>query len=145
MNMKNIYAIGIIVIICSFAAAMFSVDQTNAAGKNKVRIFLSYDCNCRIINDNGKYMVRYLKADDTQKLDIEFEKFKEVINSKTWSDQQVNEFCKFTEQNKEDKDNENKDKKSNKDTYKLLLIIFGCADGVLIGIILFLCLYKRND
>ena len=89
-------------------------------------------------------MVRYLKADDTQKLDIEFEKFKEVINSKTWSDQQVNEFCKFTEQNKEDKDNENKDKKSNKDTYRILLIIFGCADGVLIGIILFLCLYKRN-
>ena len=114
-----------------------------------VNVEIAEFADCRFfelyLNDNGKYMVRYLKADDTQKLDIEFEKFKEVINSKTWSDQQVNEFCKFTEQNKEDKDNENKDKKSNKDTYRILLIIFGCADGVLIGIILFLCLYKRKD
>ena len=98
------------------------------------------------LNDTNKYMVRYLKGDNTTKLDIEFDKFKEVINNKTWSDQKVNEFCKFPETKKEDKDKDNNDnnKKSNKDTYTLLLIIFGCVDGVLIGALIFLIIYKRN-
>ena len=117
-----------------------------------VSVEFSDFADCRFfelyLNDNGKYMVRYLKADDTNKLDIDFDQFKEVINSKTWTDQQVNEFCNFTEpkkDDKDDKDNEKNDKKNNKETYKLLLIIFACADGVFIGIMIFLFLYKRNN
>ena len=50
------------------------------------------------IDDNNNYKVRYLKGNSYEpKLDITFDKFKEIINKETWSDEKVAEYCKFNE------------------------------------------------
>ena len=47
------------------------------------------------IDDNNKYKVRYLKGNLEEKLNIDYEEFKKIINDKTWDDDNISEFCQF--------------------------------------------------
>ena len=98
------------------------------------------------LNDTGKYNVRYLKGDDTVKLDIDFDEFKSIINDRTWSDKKVDEFCQFDENKKEnntDNNDENKDGES-KNTLRILLIVFGATDGVLILVLISILIFMKK-
>ena len=49
------------------------------------------------VDDKNKYKVRFLKGDNTVKMDIDYETFKNTINEKTWDDEKVNEFCQLVD------------------------------------------------
>ena len=60
------------------------------------------------LDDDNNYRIRYMKGNSLiPKLDITFDYFKKVINEITWSDEKVDEYCKFNDGN-ENKENNNK-------------------------------------
>ena len=84
------------------------------------------------INDNGDYQVRYLKGDNTIKLDIQFSEFKEKINNIIWTNEEVLEYCKLTEK-------EETDKNPMDISIMIILIII---NGILI--VFLVCFYFKN-
>ena len=52
------------------------------------------------INTDNKFKVRYLRGNSTVKFDVDYDDFKKIINEKTWSDEQVAEFCQFEIKNR---------------------------------------------
>jgi len=96
------------------------------------------------VDDEGKFFVKYLKADNTEKLKMNYDEFKNIVNNKTWSDEQVSEFCKFND-NKNNKDDENnKDTDDTKYSY-IILIVLGCLNGILIGILIFIFIWYKKS
>ena len=99
--------------------------------------------------DDKNYKVRYLKGDDTVKLDIDFDEFKNVVNNKTWSDKEVNEFCHFKENKNRDKENEHGSDKSKDDDDKknvrlIILIILSVVNGVLLVTLIALLIFMKK-
>ena len=81
------------------------------------------------IDDNGNYQVRYLKGDNTIKLNIKFSEFKQKINDIIWTKEEVLEYCKLVE-------TEDIDKKTIEISIMIILIIIN-----VILFIFFLCFY----
>ena len=74
---------------------------------------------------------------------MNYDEFKNIVNNKTWSDEQVSEFCKFND-NKNNKDDENnKDTDDTKYSY-IILIVLGCLNGILIGILIFIFIWYKK-
>ena len=99
--------------------------------------------------DDKNYKVRYLKGDDTAKLDIDFDEFKNVVNNKTWSDKEVNEFCHFKENKNRDKENEHgsdkiKDDDDKKNVRLIILIILSVVNGVLLVTLIALLIFMKK-
>ena len=100
-------------------------------------------------NDDINYKVRYLKGDDTVKLDIDFDEFKNVVNNKTWSDEEVNKFCQFNDNKNSDNESEqsNEENKSNNDKKNVrltLLIILSVVNGVLLATLIALLIFMKG-
>ena len=57
------------------------------------------------INDNGEFKIRYLKGDNTIKLDMDYYDFKEKIMDRIWTDESIADFCGF-EKNEKNVNNE---------------------------------------
>ena len=90
------------------------------------------------IDDNEQYNVRYLKGDNTIKLDIGYDEFKKIVNNKAWSDEEVAKFCQFDEIQK----NNQKENKINI-LWTSVMIILSVLDGVLLVFLILYCLKKN--
>ena len=87
-------------------------------------------------------MVRYIKGDTYVKMEMSFEEFEEIIQNKTWTDEEVNKYCKCDEK-KNDVDDDDDDDDDNK--AKLFTFILGGINLALVIVLVLLCLiYKRK-
>ena len=85
------------------------------------------------INSEKEKKVRYLKGDNVVIKDMTFEEFKSVINNRTWTDKQVNQFCQFEiEKKNDDKDEEQ--------TSIIAMIILIIVNLILLLVLVFICL-----
>ena len=111
-----------------------------------------------IVDDDGKYKVKYIKGDNTIKLNINFDEFKKVINDKTWSDEEVADFCKFDNSNSGNSNTGNNNSTNNTDSYVkrrksskkkgllALVIILSAVNAALLAFLIYrLILIKRNQ
>ena len=97
------------------------------------------------IDDNGNYKVRYLKGDGTVKLDIDFDKFKSEVNDKTWSDEEVNDFCQFNENKNNEKDNNKRENNNDTKNIRLvLLVILSTLNGILLVVLIVLIIIIKR-
>ena len=98
------------------------------------------------IDDKGQYKVRYLRADNSTKYDGDFEQFKNNVNDKSWSDENISDFCQFnTNKNEDNKDNKDKtEKDSPKNARLTLMIILGVLNAVLIAVLIIILILKKN-
>ena len=96
-------------------------------------------------DDNGNYKVRYLKGDGTVKLDIDFDKFKSEVNDKTWSDEEVNDFCQFNENKNNEKDNNKRENNNDTKNIRLvLLVILSTLNGILLVVLIVLIIIIKR-
>ena len=86
------------------------------------------------VNDNGDYKVRYLKGDNTEKLNILYDDFNNKIMEKIWTNDEVLEYCKLTK-------NEEKKDYFLEISIMIILVIF---NAVLIVFLLVL-FFKKNE
>ena len=86
--------------------------------------------------------VRYLRGDNTVKLEITFDEFKKVINEKTWTDEKVLDFC--TNGEKEEKDDGKVQPKSKITTAEIFAICFGAADAILMIVLIIIFVLKKK-
>ena len=93
-----------------------------------------------IDNDNEKkqYKIRYLKGDNTVKMDLEYKSFIGIVKKKIWSEQKITEFCYPI---KKDNKNDNKNKDINIFGASIMIIL-SVLDGVLIVLLILYCLKK---
>ena len=89
---------------------------------------------------NDEYYVRYLKGDDTIKLNLPYDVFIKNISDNIWDWNKVNEYCGF-----EDKKNEEKktEKHNNKDIAFHIMIVLIIFDVILIIFLVAYCRKKR--
>ena len=106
-----------------------------------------------IVDDDGIYKVKYIKGDNTVKLNTDFDEFKKVINDKTWSDETVADFCKFDNNNSGNNNSTNNTdsyvrqrKSSKKKGLLALVIILSVVNAALLAFLIYrLILIKRNQ
>ena len=100
------------------------------------------------INEKNEKRVRYIKGDNTEKMDIDFKQFKEIINKTTWTDSKVSDFCQFevkddTNNNpSNDKKDDKKDDDDEKQTCIIAMIILSIINLILILFLILTCLRK---
>jgi len=90
------------------------------------------------LDDDNNYRIRYIKGNSLiPKLDITFDYFKKVINEITWSDEKVDEYCKFND------GNENKENNNKKIPILFISMLFlAIINGILLLILLILIFKK---
>ena len=99
-------------------------------------------------NETGNLGVRYLKGDNTVKFDVSYDEFKRVMNEKTWTDDQVAEFCQFPRNEDKNDDGKKEDgkkeegKKSLKSVFFISMIVLGVIILVLLIILIILKIRK---
>ena len=93
------------------------------------------------LDEENIYKVRYLKGDTTEKINMDFNKFKEIINKKTWNEDKINEFCQFDNNNQE-KDKPKEQKKEENTIYIVIMIILIII--IIIFFILIILIYFRK-
>ena len=81
------------------------------------------------IDDDREFKVRYLKGDNTIKLDMNYSVFKEDIIGKIWTDEKVADFCGFRKNEK----NENSENNDNSLDFCIMIILI--IINVILGII----------
>jgi hypothetical protein len=89
------------------------------------------------IYNNSEYRVRYLKGENSIKKDLSYEEFKNIINNKTWDDNNVSDFCQFERQPIIDK------KEENNNSFSLIFMISLIILNVIILFILLFCIKKK--
>ena len=87
--------------------------------------------------ENKTYNIRYLKGDNIVKMDLEYEKFKNIVKNRTWSEQKISEFCYPIK-----KENKNETKKDINMFGASIMIILSVLDGVLIVLLILYCIKK---
>jgi hypothetical protein len=76
--------------------------------------------------------VRYIKGDTTEKINMTFTEFKNKIAETTWTDEKVDEFCKFEK-------HEEKNDKIERHTLIAAMVILAVIDFILILVLILLC------
>ena len=107
-----------------------------------------------IVDDNDKYKIKYIKGDNTIKLNIDFDEFKNVINNKTWSDETVADFCQFNDNNNNNGNNKSTDNtdsniKSNKSSKKkgllALVIVLSALNASILAFLIYRFIKRNNN
>ena len=103
-----------------------------------------------IDNNHKEKKVRYLNGQKDIIKDMTFDKFKEIINETTWTDQHVANYCQFETNNDDKKDDDKKDddkkiddkKNEDEQTIIISMIILAIINLVLILVLIVSCLQK---
>ena len=117
------------------------IEYSTFAESRYIELYLEEDSNIP--------KVRYLKGDNTVKINKTFEEFKKIMNEKTWTDQQVNKFCGFKDNSKkgeaeegEEQKKEQKIVKDNNNVSVACMIILIIVNVILLSIFILLLLKK---
>ena len=89
------------------------------------------------IDENNEYRVRYLKGENSIKIDLTYNEFKKIINDKTWNDYEVADFCQFEKKPIKDK------KRESNPTLNLVFMLSLIILNVIILFILLFCTFKK--
>jgi len=90
---------------------------------------------------NDEYYVRYLKGDDTIKLNLPYDVFTKNISDNIWDWNKVNEYCGFEDTKNEEK--KKTEKHNNKDIAFHIMIVLIIFDVILIIFLVAYCRQKR--
>ena len=93
------------------------------------------------LDEENIYKVRYLKGDITEKINMDFNKFKEIINKKTWNEDKINEFCQF-DNNHQEKE-KNKEQKKEGNTLYIVIIIILIIINIIFFILIILIYFRK--
>ena len=103
----------------------------------------SFGCSriFELYKTNNEYYVRYLKGDDTIKLNLTYNEFVKKISENIWDWDKVNEYCGFEDKKREEKKTE-ENKKGKGIAYHMMIVLI-IFDVILIIFLIAYCRQKR--